>query len=190
MKFRESGMPNEPMWNTFFKPSDVLEMMDVNNTVQVLLDIGCGYGTFLIPASVLVQKKAIGIDIEDEMINTCLKKVKSNKLNKIELLLGDITSDITRQSLEKYKGMIDYITLFNILHCETPIELLKAAYHLLKENGKIGVIHWNYEDTPRGPSMDIRPTPDKIREWAELVGLTFDKQVDLKPYHYGLVFHK
>ena len=72
----------------------------------------------------------------------------------------------------------------------TAIELLKAAYHLISRKGRIGVIHWKYENTPRGPSMDIRPNPDKIREWAADVGLYFEKQVDLKPYHYGLVFHK
>lgn len=34
---------------------------------------------------------------------------------------------------------INYITLFNILHCEKQVELLKSAYDILNKNGKIGL---------------------------------------------------
>lgn len=190
MKYRESGMPEEKMWKTFFNPVEVLSKMDVNEKVHVLIDIGCGYGTFLLPASKLVQYKAIGIDIEDEMIRACLKRVKRNKLTKVKLLSGDILSEETIKFLDRYKGKIDYICLFNILHCEIPVELLTAVYNLLNQEGKIGVIHWKYENTPRGPSMEIRPTPELINQWATEVGFYLEKQVDLLPYHYGLIYHK
>lgn len=45
------------------------------------------------------------------------------------------------------EGKIDYISLFNILHCESPVELLEKVYQLLRIGGRIGVIHWKYEDT-------------------------------------------
>jgi hypothetical protein len=38
--------------------------------------------------------------------------------------------------------------------------------------------------------MDMRPKPNQCREWAESVGFIFEKQVDLKPYHYGIVLRK
>lgn len=87
-------------------------------------------------------------------------------------------------------GLISYITLFNILHCEQPLGLLNVAYNILNTNGKIGVIHWNYEDTPRGLSMEIRPTPRIISEWAFKAGFALEKYVELPPYHYGMVFIK
>ena len=38
--------------------------------------------------------------------------------------------------------------------------------------------------------MDIRPTPDYIITWAADAGLYLERQVDLPPYHFGLIFRK
>ena len=189
MKYRESGMPEENLLNTFFDPDQVLRLMEVNEKINVLIDIGCGYGTFLIPASKIIKEKVIGTDVDNEMIIICKNKIYQNNIQNAELQNIDISSD-NLEIFKKYKGKIDYISLFNILHCENPVELLKRIYRILNKNGKIGVIHWKYEKTPRGPSMDIRPKPEQIIEWANSAGFKLDKQVDLKPFHFGLVFIK
>jgi hypothetical protein len=124
------------------------------------------------------------------MIEVCRNKLVGDNISNIELILGDISTDDTLKELEKHKGEIDYITLFNILHCEEPSILLKNIHKLLDDNGKIGITHWKHEKTPRGPSMEIRPKPEMIIQWASKVGFTLEKQVDLPPYHYGLIFKK
>jgi len=190
MKYRESGMPDEQMWVTFFNPLQILCQLDINENINTLIDIGCGYGTFLIPAANLVKNKVIGIDIENEMIEVCRRKIKEHENKNIDLLHGDISTEQTIKDLKKYKDEIDYICLFNILHCEQPMNLLNAAYRILNSNGKIGVIHWKYENTPRGPSMEIRPTHEIISGWALNAGFVLEKYVELPPYHYGIVFIK
>lgn len=190
MKYRDSGMPNEEMRDTFFTPIEIINKMNINNQIKILIDIGCGYGTFLLPMSKLIRKKAIGIDIDVEMINVCRNKVQKYNIENIDLIKGDISTNETLNELKKYTGEIDYISLFNILHCEEPINLLENVYKLLNDNGKIGVIHWKYEKTPRGPSMEIRPRPEMIINWATKIGFKLEKQVELPPYHYGLVFTK
>lgn len=190
MKYRESGMPSEEMWNTFFSPNEILNKMGIDNQVRTLIDIGCGYGTFLLYIAELVSKNVIGVDIDDEMIMVCRNKIKEHNIENIDLIQGDISTDETIKTLEKYKGEIDYITLFNILHCEEPTDLLKNVYDILNDNGRIGVIHWKYEKTPRGPSMEIRPKPEMIVNWATKIGFVLEKQIELPPYHYGLVFAK
>lgn len=190
MKYRESGMPEEQLWDDFFNPEQILDKMGIDKNIDTLLDIGCGYGTFLIPSANLVRGTVIGIDIEDEMINVCKKKVQNYDLKNVDLLCGDVSTKNISNALEKYKERINYITLFNILHCEQPLELLRKAYQILKMNGKIGVIHWKYESTPRGPSMEIRPTPETIIEWATKTGFSLENFVELPPHHFGLVFIK
>lgn len=189
LKYRESGMPDETMWDTFFNPTDVLDKMNINNEVEVLVDIGCGYGTFLISMAERV-KEAIGIDIDDHMISICKSKINDNNIKNIELLNGDISTAKTLNELEKYKCSVDYISLFNILHCEEPKELLENISRLLKDTGKIGIIHWKCEETPRGPSMEIRPNPEMIIDWASKTGFKLQKKVELPPYHFGLIFSK
>ncbi len=190
MLFRETGMPDEQTWDTYFDPVNTLLQLGVSQHIRTLIDIGCGYGTFLIPASTLIAGTAIGIDINERMLQVCEQKVREQVIQNVVLLHGDITAEQTTNNLKNQGASIDFITMFNILHCEQPVELLETACQLLDDNGKVGVIHWIYGDTPRGPSMDIRPTPEMICTWAEKAGFILEKQVDLQPYHYGLVFEK
>ncbi len=84
MKYRESGMPDENLWNSFFDRVKIFNLMEIDKTVNLLIDIGCGYGTFLFPASKIV-KKVIGIDIDPQMIKFCKNQIKENKYGTIPL---------------------------------------------------------------------------------------------------------
>lgn len=190
MKYRESGMPSEELWESFFNPVETLKEMEVDKNIRDLIDIGCGYGTFLLPANELISGNAIGIDVDEKMIEICKNKIQDNDISNVYVINGDISTEETIEEFKRYKAEIDYITLFNILHCEKPLDLLKSAYNILNKNGKIGVIHWKYQETPRGPSMEIRPKPEDIIEWASKEGFILNKQVELPPYHFGLVFMK
>jgi cyclopropane fatty-acyl-phospholipid synthase-like methyltransferase len=76
MKYRESGMPSEELWDTFFTPREILEKMEVSKNIRNLLDIGCGYGTFLLPAAEIISGTVIGIDIDKEMIDYAKRSQK------------------------------------------------------------------------------------------------------------------
>jgi len=189
MKYRDSGMPEENMWKTFFNPAKILKKMEINEALNSYLDIGCGYGTFLFPAAEIVGN-AVGFDIDENMIKHCEQLKLNLKKDNIRLIAGDISSGENGFLQTEYKNYFDYVSLFNILHCEEPVALLKLADDLLNNTGKIGAIHWQYKKTPRGPSMEIRPRPEQIIEWAKKVKLKLKKSVDLPPYHYGLIFTK
>ena len=190
MKYRDSGMPSEDMWDSFFSPNEILLKMDVDKDIDILIDIGCGYGTFLIPSSKIIKGKVIGVDVDKTMIEVCKDKIQKNNIKNVDLLNIDMSLDNSFDIFNKYEGKVDYVSLFNILHCEEPVKLLERVYSLLNKNGRIGVIHWKYEKTPRGPTMDIRPKPEQIIEWANTVGFKLKKNVDLPPYHYGIIFEK
>jgi SAM-dependent methyltransferase len=188
MKYRQSGMPNEEMWEEFFDPKIILQSLEVTKDVKKFIDIGCGYGTFLIPSSKIISGLAIGVDIDKDYLNKCQQRISDNAIENILLINGDI-SNLDKDILNNLKDA-DYISLFNILHCEEPVELMRNTIKLLSVGGKIGVTHWIHEDTPRGPSLDIRPTPETIIKWAKSLGLTLIKQVELPPYHFGIIFEK
>jgi SAM-dependent methyltransferase len=187
MKIRESGMPKEEEWSSFFAPAKILEMLGLSNGVFDVADFGCGYGTFTLTAASMIKGKIYAFDIEPEMIKTVEQKAKKLKIDNIVPILRDFVS--------KGSGLkdlsVDFVVLFNILHFEKPIDLLKEACRILRHGGKVGIIHWNYDaTTPRGPPMDIRPRPEQCRRWAESAGFIFEQQLDLKPYHYALLLRK
>jgi ubiquinone/menaquinone biosynthesis C-methylase UbiE len=187
MKIRESGMPGEDVWEGFFEPDKVLKKLGLNDKVADVADFGCGYGTFTIPAAKMIYGKVYAIDIEPEMIEITEQKAKAENLKNVETVLRDFMSEGSGLEDES----VDYAILANILHVERPEKLLREAYRILRPNGKVVIIHWNYDSaTPRGPPMEIRPTPEKCIEWAISSGFSNPDKYDLKPYHYGIVLYK
>ena len=54
MKTRESGMPEEEMWREFFDPEAILQLLKLTSACRDVVEFGCGYGTFTIPAARIV----------------------------------------------------------------------------------------------------------------------------------------
>lgn len=190
MKYRESGMPSEDLWTSFFDPFTCAVRLGIDKNIHNLIDIGCGYGTFLFPFSKIVSGNVVGIDIDEEMIEICRNKISDEGITNIQLIQGNIAQRDTQFKIKERIGNIDYACLFNILHCEEPVRLMTLVRNILNDKGKIGITHWINEQTPRGPSQEIRPTPEQIINWASQAGLAMEKQVELPPFHYGLVFTK
>ena len=180
-------MPERKMWDDFFDAQKILATLGLNDQTFDVAEFGCGYGTFTIPAAKIIKGTIYALDIEPEMIHITNEKTKKYGLDNVKTILQDFMT----QGSGLPKESVDYAMLFNILHLETPVVLLAEAYRILKNEGKIGIIHWNYDpSTPRGPSMDIRPRPEKCIEWAKSAGFSDPVQYDLKPYHYGIVLLK
>ena len=180
-------MPAEEGWSKFFDTSKILSKLSLMQDTVDVADFGCGYGTFTIPAARMIKGKVYASDIEPEMIKTVKRKAKQFHLTNVEAILRDFI--LEGSGLKNCS--VDFIMLFNVLHVENPINLLREAYRILRFGGRVGVIHWNYDAaTPAGPPMDIRPKPEQLKQWAESVNFRIEQHFDLKPYHYGLVLRK
>jgi ubiquinone/menaquinone biosynthesis C-methylase UbiE len=188
MKVRESGMPDERTWERFFDPTRVLPRLGLAPETSSAVDLGCGYGTFTIPAARLIQGTVHGFDIEPEMIRAAASRVERAGLANVQLHLRDFAAEGTGLP----DASVGYVMLFNILHAEEPDRLLREAYRILAPEGIAAVMHWvSDRPTPRGPSLDIRPSPADCRMWmtGEGFGIT-GGVVDLPPYHFGIVGRK
>jgi SAM-dependent methyltransferase len=189
MKVRDSGMPKEEMWSGFFDPATVLAVLGFKRSLQDLVEFGCGYGTFTLAAAKIASGTVHALDIEQEMVSCVERKCRDNGIANVRATVRDCVTDGTGLA----DGSMGAALLFNILHHEDPTALMKEALRVLKPNGMLAVIHWNYDPTtPRGPAMAIRPRPEQCVKWGKEVGFHFNEQnrYDLPPYHYGLVFRK
>ncbi|MFW9929036.1 MAG: class I SAM-dependent methyltransferase, partial [Candidatus Thorarchaeota archaeon] len=135
----------------------------------------------------LVSGKVIALDIDEFMVNYLREKIQIQNIKNIELIKRDFIEDGTGLD----SNSIDYVMLFNILHHNQPGILLKEAYRILKPGGKLGIIHWNYDPTtPRGPPLDMRPKPEYLISIALQKNFVHPIQIELKPYHYGILVNK
>jgi len=187
MKVIDSGMPAEDIWSDFFNIDLILDELQINS-INKLVEIGCGYGTFTIPTSKHVVNKLYAFDIEKEMINIVNQKLINDNITNIVTEQRDVLTQTTGLQ----NNSIDYVMLFNILHHDSPDEFFSEAYRILKPKGKIGIIHWRSDiSTPRGPDYNIRPKPEQINEWLDKRKFKVDKEpFVIEPYHFGMIITK
>ncbi|MCL6097024.1 MAG: class I SAM-dependent methyltransferase [Bacteroidetes bacterium] len=188
MKIRESGMPEETYWESLFDTKLILSKLQFDKTINDAVEFGSGYGTFTIPAAKIIKGTLFALDIDSEMIDRLNQRIDETKLPNIKVIKRDIVNEGTGLN----ENSMDYVMLFNILHAENPQVLLNETYRILKPGGKVGAIHWIHSSiTPRGPSLDIRPTSLQCVDW--LMDANFkitNKEISLPPYHYGIIAHK
>lgn len=169
-------MPDETYWESLFDVPLILSRLAIGRFHDVA-ELGCGYGTFTVPVAQAIRGAVYTFDVEPEMIARTSGRAAGLRVKCAR-----------RDVMESGFGVpVDAVLLFNILHCKEPISLLRHAANALRPGGEVLVIHWRYGDTPRGPSLDIRPKPEQIVAWAEHAGLqAVGDTIDLPPWHYGL----
>ena len=189
MKTRESGMPDESLWSSFFDAKAVLARIMPASVQGDAVEFGCGYGTFTLPAARRTSGVLHALDIDPGMVEMTAAKTQREGLRNVRIVLHDFAAAGTGLP----SASAGYAMLFNILHAEQPDALLHEAYRVLGADGVLGIMHWNYDpSTPRGPSMEIRPRPEQCRDWAISAGFELIEPgiVQLPPYHYGMMLKK
>jgi SAM-dependent methyltransferase len=188
MKIRDSGMPQEEVWSSFFDPLESLRRLGFQLGHSDVVDMGCGYGTFSIAAAQLTQGIVHALDVDESMVAATDTNARRRRLQNVVAVQRDFLVDGTGLP----EGSTGYAMLFNILHGEDPQSLLREAHRVLAVGGTVALMHWVPDErTPRGPALSIRPRPEQCLAWLCAAGFKSESQViDLPPFHYGLFAQK
>jgi SAM-dependent methyltransferase len=188
MKIRDSGMPEEATWTAFFDAERILGELAFDRPDADVVDFGAGYGTFAIAAASLTRGAVYALEIDAGLVGNTAARAETLGLRNVSSIARDFVMDGSGLA----DASTDYAMLFNILHGEDPVSLLREAWRVLRPAGKVAVMHWIRDPaTPRGPPLAIRPSPEQCREWLTRAGFTLViPEVALPPYHYGIVASK
>ncbi len=151
------------------------------------MEFGCGYGTFTIPAAQRVSGTLYASDIDPAMVVSTGARTSKNGIRNIVVEERDfLTSGSGRPD-----ASVSFVMLFNILHVEESLSLLVEAHRILSEGGTVAVIHWRQDiQTPRGPPLAIRPSPEQCGAWGKRAGLrtlSVIRELPNSPWHWGML---
>src|SRR5688572_632590 len=93
MKARESGMPEESYWESFFDADATLDILfRMSGLAGHLVEFGCGYGTLTIPAALRTCGFVTALDIEAQMVDRVRQRAESLSLSNVQAEVRDFVA--------------------------------------------------------------------------------------------------
>ncbi len=182
-------MPAAEQWESYFDAAGILESLGCRDLNGDAVEFGCGYGTFTIAAAQMMLGTIYALDIDPRMVTATAERVSRVGLQNVVVEQRDFVAE----GCGRESQSASLVLLFNILHFEDPVGLLREAHRVLRLGGLVGIIHWNYDEhTPRGPPLNIRPRPQQCRAWGEDAGLRWVRNESFpgSPWHWGMVLKR
>jgi ubiquinone/menaquinone biosynthesis C-methylase UbiE len=158
---------------------------------NVFLDAGCGDGHMSFAAARVVGRdgRVYAVDSYEESLDAVRGEIRSWKVDNVEPLLADITA-----ALPIPDASVDVFFLSNVLHGLVENEEIVPAFgeivRVLKRGGTLAVVDYKKEDTPLGPPLSVRLTPDEVSGIIAGYGFITVKAEPVGAWHYALTARK
>lgn len=189
--FLATVMPDPDWWQALWPdPDGVIRALHIQAGMTVV-DLGCGPGYFTAAiARQAAPGRVIGLDLDPAMLEQAQAACKA--MGNCDWLQGD-AMDLSRLILTP----VDYVLIANTFHgAPEKTVLAREVAAALKPDGRFTIVNWHPKpreettvlDKPRGPSTELRMSPEQTRAVVELAGFKLEALVELPPYHYGAIF--
>lgn len=164
-------------------PEELLRELGLSKG-DVMADIGCGPGFFTLPAARIVGSdgRVFAADIQGEMLSTVRSRALEEELTNVRVVK---TSDT---EIPLPPESCDFVLMAFVLH-EVPqrARFLHRGARLLKHGGRLAILEWEKKETPYGPPLEDRITPDELAADAQAAGLEVSERRSLNDNQYLFV---
>lgn len=156
---------------------------------MVVADVGAGSGVLTLPISGRVGRKGrvYAVDVQQEMLDRLAGKVKSRKIENVELVLG------TEKSPELPPETVDLALMVDVYHeFAFPYEMLLELSKAMKPGGRVVFVEFRMED-PRVPIKLVhKMTEAQVKKEIGLpeFGLKWKETIGTLPWQHVIVFEK
>ena len=189
--FPATVMPDQDWWQALWPdPDGVVRGLRIQPGMAVV-DLGCGPGYFTAAIGrQAASGRIIGLDLDPAMLAQA--KVACKKMTNCAWQLGD-AMELSRL----IPAPVDYVLIANTFHgVPDKTGLAREVAAALKPGGRFTIVNWYPKpreettvlDKPRGPSTELRMSPEQTRAAVEPAGFKLEVLVELPPYHYGAIF--
>jgi ubiquinone/menaquinone biosynthesis C-methylase UbiE len=151
-------------------------------TGQTILDAGCGNGYMAKKFSELVGNtgKIYALDPDRGSIANLKKEVEKTN---IEAFVGDITKPTGLKS-----SSVDLVYLSTVFHIFSKSQIkcfLSEIKRILKPNARLAIVNIKKEDTPFGPPLEMRSSPEELRKKVPIAPILL---IEVSEHFYMQVF--
>jgi SAM-dependent methyltransferase len=174
--------PDRAQWD---KPEQIMDALGIAEG-SVVADLGAGGGWFIPPLARRVGPNGLvyAEDIQAQMIEIIRRRVQRENLRNVRTVLG------TARNPGLPPGL-DVVLIVGAYHeIEDPVALLENAGHLLKPQGRIGIVDFTPGGGGPGPEREERVDPEAVIRSAAAAGLQLRARELVPPFLFLLEFQK
>jgi SAM-dependent methyltransferase len=195
-RFQNTGQPDWDWWGRVWPtPGATLRRLGLAPGDRVA-EIGSGNGYFALPAARIADPEAVyAVDVDGSLLAELDALAADQGIDNVTPVEGD-----ARALPELLPEPVDFALLANAFHgIEDRAAFVAGVDAALADGGRFAVVNWRdlpREETaiggePRGPPADLRLPPEATCRAVEAESdLRVVREIDLPPYHYGLVFER
>jgi SAM-dependent methyltransferase len=191
--FEGTEMPTAGWWEALWPdPAIVLAAVGITPGMDVI-DLCSGDGWFTLQIA-KIARHVVAVDIDGNLLDVARYRLTESGVTNCDFVEGDayeLASLAPRPA--------DFVFLANAFHGvpDRP-RLARVVREALQPTGVFAIVNWHQrprEETtilgePRGPKTELRISPEQTIDWVEAGGLKFRRQIEVPPYHYGVIFQR
>jgi SAM-dependent methyltransferase len=188
--FVASAMPDPDWWQALWPdPQRTVAALGIEPMNRVI-DLCCGDGLFTAPMARLAAE-VVAIDLDPQMLARTRARLEAAGVRNCRIVEGD-----AYEIAVLVREPADIVVITNTFHgVPDKVRLCQAVASILKPDSRFVVINWHRrprEETtvlgqPRGPKTEMRMEPADVVAVAGPAGMSFERTIELPPYHYAVV---
>jgi len=174
---------------SFVNPIKLLPLFSVTEGMQVA-DFGCGTGYF----SILTAKKVgssgrvYSIDVQESALEAVRSRARLENIFNLQIIRANLEIP---NSTRLGDNSQDRVYIHNVLfQSNKKDDVLKEAFRVLKNGGKIILIEWFPEKYPSDRSQVNLFSKMEAKSLLEKNGFAVENDFVAGAYHYGLIAKK
>jgi ubiquinone/menaquinone biosynthesis C-methylase UbiE len=172
----------------FLNPSAVVAQTGLMQG-QVVADLGCGNGFYVLPAAQMIGPTGIvyAVDVQTQKLAATISIANQFGYKNVRIMQANLGKPL----LDINPASCDLVIIGNILHeIDQKEELIKNVYRILKSPGRVVAVEWKRTATPFGPPIERRMDQEKLEILLQLAGFRKVKDLQADGYHYAVLYEK
>ena len=151
---------------------------------QIIVDAGCGTGYMskVFAERVTQSGKVYAVDSDSYFTDILREETRDTNIETIE---RDLTKPIPLQA-----SSVDLIYISTVIHVFSKVQMqdfLREAQRLLKPDARLAIVEIEKKQTPFGPPLEFRYSPEELKKIVPLVPLD---TVQAGEHFYMQIFQK
>ena len=172
----------------FLNPSAVVAQSGLMQG-QVVADLGCGNGFYVLPAAQMVGPtgNVIAVDVMEAKLAATISITNQFGYKNVRI----VRADLGKPLVDVPPNSCDMVIVGNILHeISQTDQLIKNVYAVLKNPGRAVIVEWKKTASPFGPPLNKRVDQEKLEILLMTAGFRKIKDLQADGYHYAVLYEK